>query len=217
MVITRALIALYQSSQIAQSLAFRGGTALNKLFIQPASRYSEDLDFVQLAAEPIGNTLDAIRSILDPWLGTPKRKLTGRSAKLIYRYAAVDGTASRLKLEINTTEHFHILPIQHYVLHMSSPWYIGQAKITSYLLDELMATKLRALYQRKKGRDLFDLWIVFERNLVNIEQVIAGFNEHGERQNEQITRAMFEENLHAKKYDKAFRSDILPLLAQGTV
>lgn len=54
LIISRALIALYNQPKIRSSLAFRGGTALNKLFIQPPSRYSEDIDLVQLISEPIG-------------------------------------------------------------------------------------------------------------------------------------------------------------------
>ena len=83
MVISRALIALYSEPKIKSTLAFRGGTALNKIFIQPPSRYSEDIDFVQIKSAPIGETIDSIRNALDHWLGEPKRKLTDRSAKLI--------------------------------------------------------------------------------------------------------------------------------------
>src|SRR6266513_2265342 len=69
LILSRALVALYQNELIQRTLAFRGGTALNKLFIKPAARYSEDLDFVQMNDEPIGHILTAIRQVLDPWLG----------------------------------------------------------------------------------------------------------------------------------------------------
>lgn len=48
LVISRALVELYNHPEIMSSLSFRGGTALNKLFFTPATRYSEDLDFVQI-------------------------------------------------------------------------------------------------------------------------------------------------------------------------
>ena len=35
-----------------RSLAFRGGTALYKLYLTPAARYSEDIDLVQVEAGP---------------------------------------------------------------------------------------------------------------------------------------------------------------------
>ena len=47
LIISRALVDLYNDPHIKDALVFRGGTALNKLFINPPSRYSEDIDFVQ--------------------------------------------------------------------------------------------------------------------------------------------------------------------------
>jgi len=75
LLISRALVELFSDNHIRKSLAFRGGTALYKLFLTPAPRYSEDIDLVQVNAEPIGETMDRVRSILDPLLGNPKRKL----------------------------------------------------------------------------------------------------------------------------------------------
>jgi predicted nucleotidyltransferase component of viral defense system len=74
LIISRALVCLYNESKVKDSLVFRGGTALNKLFIQPPARYSEDIDFVQKRSEPIGESMSAIRRVLDPWLGELKEK-----------------------------------------------------------------------------------------------------------------------------------------------
>lgn len=94
LIISRALVCLYNNPKVKDSLVFRGGTALNKLFIQPPARYSEDIDFVQKRAEPIGETIGAIRRILDSWLGEPKRKLTERGAKLTYKYISINGLSA---------------------------------------------------------------------------------------------------------------------------
>ena len=75
LVISRALVEMYSVPDIAKRIAFRGGTALYKLYVQPPARYSEDIDLVQIQPEPIGETLDLVRVALDPWLGTPQRKL----------------------------------------------------------------------------------------------------------------------------------------------
>jgi predicted nucleotidyltransferase component of viral defense system len=169
LVISRALVELFKQEMVRSSLVFRGGTALNKLYIQPPARYSEDIDLVQIKSEPIGSTLDAIRSVLDGWLGEPRRLLTERSAKLIYRYTAVDETPAKLKIEINTTEHFHVQPLQAKLYNINSEWFQGLSHVMTYQLNELMGTKLRALYQRRKGRDLFDLWYTLDRGMVNSE------------------------------------------------
>ncbi len=91
LIISRALISLYERPKIRDTLVFRGGTALHKLYVQPAARYSEDIDLVQIVAEPIGQTLNEIRAALS-WLGEPTRKLTERSAKLFYRYTRITQT-----------------------------------------------------------------------------------------------------------------------------
>ena len=52
LMISRALVDLYNDPHVKDALVFRGGTALNKLFINPPARYSEDIDFVQKNADP---------------------------------------------------------------------------------------------------------------------------------------------------------------------
>ncbi len=212
LIISRALVELFNQPLIKSSLVFRGGTALNKLYIQPPARYSEDIDLVQIRAEPIGEVINAIRKALDHWLGEPKRKLTERSAKLIYRYSAVDGTPAKLKIEINTTEHFNVQPLQTPEYVVNSGWYQGSTNIVTYQLEELMGTKLRALYQRRKGRDLFDLWYTAEKRMIDAELVISIFTRYCKHNNESITRAMFEQSMYLKKQHIDFQSDIIPLI-----
>ena len=216
LVISRALVALFNQTKVQDTLVFRGGTALNKLYIKPPIRYSEDIDLVQVKAEPIGKTLDSVRNALDNWLGKPKRKLTERSAKLVYRYTALDQTPAKLKIEINTTEHFHVQPLDTKSFNVNSEWFKGETHVKTYQLDELMGTKLRALYQRRKGRDLFDLWYVMNHQLVNIDNIISVFEHHCKHNNEPVTRAMFEQSLHFKKQHTDFQSDIIPLLSNET-
>ena len=212
LIISRALICLYKEPKVKESLIFRGGTALNKLFIKPPARYSEDLDFVQKKSEPIGSTIDAIRRVLKPWLSEPRRKITERSAKLIFQYQSISGLPAKLKVEINTTEHFGVLPFRTELLEMTSPWYTDSCEIITYELVELMATKLRALYQRRKGRDLFDLWYVWKNDLVDIMQVIEIFQKYCANEGVIITRKFFEENMAFKKLNVDFRTDMNVLL-----
>lgn len=212
LIISRALVNLYEREKIRDSLVFRGGTALNKLYIKPAARYSEDIDLVQIRSEPIGEVINEIRTALS-WLGEPIRKLTERSAKLIYRYVANDNLTKKLKIEINTTEHFHLLGFVDYKFSVTNPWFTGESTVQTYQLNELMGTKLRALYQRRKGRDLFDLWIVLKDNLIDCKAVLDVFLAHCTKENGHISRAIFEKNLSEKINNIDFRHDILALLA----
>ena len=86
LVISRALVDMYSVPELRERLAFRGGTALYKLHLLPPARYSEDIDLVQVEAKPIGETLDIVRGVLDPWLGTPQRKFKEGRVNLVYRF-----------------------------------------------------------------------------------------------------------------------------------
>lgn len=44
LVIERALVEIFSDEFLSEHLAFRGGTALHKLFLKPQVRYSEDID-----------------------------------------------------------------------------------------------------------------------------------------------------------------------------
>lgn len=216
LVISRALVDLYNEPYIKDTLVFRGGTALNKLFLKPPARYSEDIDFVQKKPEPIGKTIDTIRELLKPWLGDPKWKITERGAKLIYQYSAIGGLPAKLKVEINTTEHFQVLPLKYEEFSLESEWFTGSCEIVTYELAELMATKLRALYQRRKGCDLFDLWHVFKQNIVVTDQVIDIFKKYCTNGGIQVSKELFQKNMALKRLNKDFQIDMNVLLSHQT-
>ena len=217
LVISRALVALFSVAALAERLAFRGGTALYKLHLRPPARYSEDIDLVQVRAEPIGGTLDLVRGALDPWLGTSQHRLSERSATLVYRFDSEDDPPlrMRLKIEINTREHFTELGLTRVPFRVESRWFSGDAGVTTFKIDELMGTKLRALYQRSKGRDLFDLWFALAHSAhgaVDTGALFRSFRRYMAEGGHTVTRAQFERNLHEKARSRGFRRDIQPLL-----
>ena len=199
LVISRALVALFSDGDLAATLAFRGGTALYKPFLRPAARYSEDIDLVQMRAGPIGAVMDKIRAALDPWLGRPQWKQTEGRVTLNYRFDSEDAPTIplKLKVEINSREHFTVLGYQKVPFTIASRWFRGRADIPTYCLDELLGTKMRALYQRKKGRDLFDLWYAHQKGGVDPDKIVACFLRYMEAEGETISRAIFEQNLAA--------------------
>ncbi|WP_423925841.1 nucleotidyl transferase AbiEii/AbiGii toxin family protein [Candidatus Palauibacter sp.] len=217
LVISRALVELFRVPALANRLAFRGGTALYKLHLTPPPRYSEDIDLVQVRPEPIGDTLDQMRSRLDPWLGEPRRTFKEGAVKLMYRFASEDvpPLKLRLKVEINTREHFSELGLRSVAFLVDSPWFGGTAEVTTYALEELLGTKLRALYQRRKGRDLFDLWYALEMGSVDPRTVLTCFLRYMRENGHSVTRAQFEENLQGKQTLRDFREDMDPLLRPG--
>lgn len=217
LIISRALVAIFSHPVLAKGLAFRGGTALYKLHLKPPARYSEDIDLVQVNAEPAGAMMDALRAVLDPWLGKPQWKQSEGRVTFFYRVDSEDAppVRLRLKVEINSREHFSVYGYTGSPFAVDSRWFSGSAEIATYELDELLGTKLRALYQRKKGRDLFDLAVALDKGEADPARVIAAFSAYMDHDGHHVTRALFEQNLAAKLGDRQFAADIGPLLAAG--
>ena len=121
----------------------------------------------------------------------------------------------RLKVEVNTREHFAEHGFQHVPFEVTSRWFRGTCDITTYDLDELLGTKLRALYQRRKGRDLFDIATALSLEGVDPARIVAAFQRYMNQGGHQVSRTALEENLASKLEEKRFLSDIPPLLAAG--
>jgi len=217
LLICRALISLFSNKLISESLAFRGGTALHKLFLKPPSRYSEDIDLVQTKAGAIGPAIDAVRETLDDMLGAPKRERGEDSVTLTYRAESEIPPVApmKLKVEINTREHFSVLGYQEYPFSIESRWYSGSCKLKTYGLDELLGTKLRALYQRRKGRDLFDLWLGMTDGKANPKKVVKIFRKYMTEEGLKVSQREYRDNLAKKMTMKSFLADTDNLLRPG--
>ena len=216
LVISRALVRYFSDEILKGQLAFRGGTALNKLVLPVPARYSEDIDLVQIAAGPIGKTLDLLRKRLDSWLGNPKRELNEGRAILRYRFPSeIPPVVNlRLKVEINTREHFTVLGLKSHQFSVENRWFSGNAQISTYQLEEMLGTKLRALYQRKKGRDIFDI-AVSVKHFPNLSKanVVKCFHQYMKHGGHKVSRAEYEANLAEKSrapwFSGGYRSSTL--------
>lgn len=139
-------------------MSLRGGTAFHKLFLETPYRYSEDLDYVRSTEGGIGDVLDRLREIGER-LGYEVASKIRKYPKVIWKYTSSNGISSKIKIEINTFERSPALGL-HYIEHeVDSSYYKGRAKVRTFQKEELVATKIRALYQRSKGRDLYDIWL----------------------------------------------------------
>lgn len=158
LIISRCLVTIFSDEYLNAHLAFRGGTALHKLYLNPAPRYSEDIDLVQIKPEPIKPIMQRLNEVIDFFELPRSTKHGGHGIKALYRFhSELENIKLRLKIEINCKEHQSVYPLIQFPFAVQSEWYSGSCKIHTYDVHELLGTKLRALYQRKKGRDLFDL------------------------------------------------------------
>ncbi|MDD3945987.1 MAG: nucleotidyl transferase AbiEii/AbiGii toxin family protein [Bacteroidales bacterium] len=218
LVICRALVELFSDDLLAKSLAFRGGTALHKLFLNPPQRYSEDIDLVQITAEPFGPIVDRIKERLS-FLGEPKRSPKAHNFTLYFRFESEFPPTMnlRLKVETNTREHFSVSDLAKIPFEVNSKWFKGSCNMNTYKLEELLGTKLRALYQRKKGRDLYDLYIALTRYpSLDKGLLLKCYREYMKFSvDNQPSRNEFILNMEAKINDPEFLGDTTGLLRQG--
>ncbi len=215
LVISRAIVDLSNIDLLRERSAFRGGTPLHKIVLPPAARYSDDIDLTNTSNTAIGETFTAIRKAL-AWIDPKPRYSVGEFPKLLFRFVTTSGEPRRLKVEVATREAFSAGRTVDLPYEVASRFFTGKATVRTYTLEELLATKLRALYQRKKGRDLFDLWYAAQKQAVDLERMYALFLEYWDAMGVQrLARAEVDANM-ADKHQRLVFEDVLPLLAPGT-
>lgn len=217
LVISRALVAIYSDEFLSSQLAFRGGTALHKLYMRPQARYSEDVDLVQIKAGPIKPIMFRLGEVLD-FIPDRVTKQKHYNNTMLCRFMS-EGTPPvqlRLKIEINCFEHFTELGLTKYHFSMDNQWYSGDCQITTYHLAELLGTKLRALYQRRKGRDLLDLYLALTTTDVNTDDVLRCYKRYiAFTVGQPPSQRQFVLNMEEKMRDYDFLSDATPMLRPG--
>ena len=214
LILSRLIIDVANDELLGPELAFRGGTCLNKLCLAEPVRYSEDLDYVRRTATSIKPFMEAIRRIgLNAGL---EEHGTDRSWNMVRMFFDTEPTVApgriRVKFEINVREiqsHRDYVSVPYSV---ASAWWSGQAEVRSFSIEELMGTKLRALHQRRKGRDLLDLWIVLTTLAPDDEGIVAAFRHY--MGSEAFTYRQFAETLRGKLSNAGFRGDIDLLVAE---
>ena len=214
LILSRALVEIFQDEGISKSLVLRGGTALHKLYVDEPLRYSEDIDLVQHTEGPIGPILDRLRDRLDPILGKPRRERNPGTVTLLYRMESeiAPVVPLKLKVEINSREHFDVFGVIEKRFEVQSLWFNGEAQVKTYTLEELMGTKLRALYQRRKGRDLFDQWVALEKKSTHPAKIMEAFRRYMKEGKTKVSQKEFASNLEKKMVSEAFHNDLKPLL-----
>lgn len=222
LMMSRVLVEIYSHKLLSENLLFIGGTALGKLYFNPPHRFSVDLDFVQIEKGPIKETIQypLLHEVMDKLpVSLSKYGPSNLGYKYFFDFDVWDPAIenSRIKIEVNTREHFAIREPNFCEYAVRTEWFEGRSKIKTCDIQEMLARKLLALYDRKKGRDLFDLWYASENKNLNSKSILSCYKEYIEKVREggYITRAQYEENLSQKLNDPSFTEDVRPLLREG--
>ena len=221
--LVHALRAIYTDPFLRDRLYLKGGTALNKLYLPGADRLSVDLDFNAVGSKeqvlqertPVG---EAIAAALEQQDSSYDLNYRGRYDQLtVYaRFSPLSGTArQRLKLEVSFIERFAILGRVEHSLEPTP--FEKPLTVNTYSLEELTSTKLRALHDRRKGRDIYDLFRIADLDL-DLDQaavrkmVLYYFY----RANKVFHYPSFVSNVERKMAERGFRDDVRSLIRHGT-
>ena len=217
LLLSRVLVAIYSDRFLAERLAFRGGTALHKLYFSPQARYSEDIDLVQVASGPFGEIFDHLKKALS-FLPNMRREQKAFNNLMRFRMESEipPVVPIKIKVETNCREHFCELGYRHVPFAMENGWFSGACEINTFQKEELLGTKMRALYQRKKGRDLFDPYYALITGDVDCDAVMRCFRRYIEFSAGEVpSRKMFCENIENKLTMPEFLSDTEAYLRTG--
>ncbi len=196
------IAAIAQHPKLSQSLVFKGGTAIKKLW--HAYRFSEDLDYTEIVpsnnGELLGN-LDEALNVAKTWLesyGNFVFELTQYTEKKEHPFNQAAFTISiqmpwqrkpltRVKLEISRDEELLFEPIEKEIDHDYGED-LSDHKIPTYALEEIICEKFRGVLQNqekliKKGwtrsrvRDYYDLWKLLSnyKNKINVAKIRKAF------------------------------------------
>jgi predicted nucleotidyltransferase component of viral defense system len=183
--------------------------------MKPQARYSEDIDLVQINPNPIKPLLVEIRNAM-MFLGAKRdTKQNDRMNTIAYRFDTeiAPVVKSRLKIEINCREHFSILGYKKMDHSIKNSWFSGSSEIITYEIEELLGTKIRALYQRSKGRDLFDLYYALVNLKPDGDKVVHCYRGYMKQSNSRANTAKeIMLNLDEKMNDTEFTGDLKALL-----
>lgn len=232
LLLCRAMVALFDDAFLSSQIAMRGGTLLHKVHLAPPARYSEDIDLVVVGTRPAEHIRRAIRRVLTDVLGAPKASVwdtlklairntvkPSRVLRMTYSTRSIiePGRTLEIVVEANVTERKpHRAVVE---MPFSFPFRDKsiQTRVKGFDIHEMLGTKMRAMFQRKRGRDLFDLYWALTKSPSPVDPaaIIASFQHYLKQEGTKAGRAEFVGILEAHLKDRGFCSDMEPLLRNG--
>lgn len=230
LLLSLSMIAIFNDGFVRDHVAMRGGTVLHKVHLAPPARYSEDIDLVAITNRNENEIEAGLKRVLRPVLGNRARPLwteaklairnrfrPSRILRIEYDVPSIVETQKKmtLKIEVNVTERDPFLaPV---ALGFSFP-FRGKTESTelrSFDINEMLGTKMRALFQREHGRDLFDLYHAKDGPGVDLDRTISAFMHYMGAEGKEVRRAEFLAALEDRLKNPAFGRDMDDLLRDG--
>lgn len=162
---------------LSRQWVFKGGTCLKKCYIE-TYRFSEDLDFTVLPGGSfLPHDVDPLfRGILSrvtaesgiDFSTSPRFRLrpnqTSTEGRVYYTGPRRTPMPARVKLDITANEVVVRPPVLQRITHPYPDSFPDESSVRCYSFEELFAEKIRAMAQRGRPRDLYDIVNLFRRN-----------------------------------------------------
>ncbi|MEK6892646.1 MAG: nucleotidyl transferase AbiEii/AbiGii toxin family protein [Nanoarchaeota archaeon] len=164
------LTRILYSLKDVDGIYFKGGTALNKIFLSHA-RLSEDIDFTLTRNEKeVRNDILEIVKKLDFFKEYKEGKSVEGFIRIIVKCSSELGD-SELFIDLNQRGKL-ILPSEVYKINHFYSSFIPEFSVKTLAKEELIAEKVRAAITRNKPRDHFDVYHIIHAGIpINIELV----------------------------------------------
>lgn len=162
------VLQIITNSALKDILIFKGGTALHHCYLEQY-RFSEDLDF-SANKRPI--SLEEARKIFADidYLSIKKDYISGATVKIEkLQYAGPLIQLNSLKVEIDFLQNV-LLP--HQTINYNNVWGI-EFGVKVMDIREICAEKIRAMSDRARYRDFYDLFLILEKYQLNLEEIIS--------------------------------------------
>ena len=129
------------------------------------------------------------------------------------------GTNMEIVVEANVTERKPHRPVIKIPFEFPFRDAAVRTQVSGYDIHEMLGTKMRALFQRRRGRDLFDLYwaLTLAKPAVVPSRIIESFQHYLKLEGSVAGRSEFVELLDAHLADRGFCSDMNQLLRAGIV
>lgn len=182
-VIGWVLWGISKEKDLSANWAFKGGTSLKKCYIE-TWRFSEDLDFTVMPNGPykpedveplIQRVLERVHdeSGIDFSIRPLKFKHADKylytEGSIYYRGPRNSPSPARIKLDISGLEKIACPTVLRDISHPYSDALPEASKVRCYAFEEVYAEKLRAMGERGRPRDLYDIVLLYRRRDLRAE------------------------------------------------
>lgn len=164
-VILMLIAGLPEFSRYSGRMVFRGGTCIKKVFYPDETRFSEDLDFMSLTIKESRSFLKAVDGLTGKNLGVTSFERTEveyeneRGLDFILYYTSILQQRNHITFNLSTASPLE--KVSRMEAHVA-PFFSEGPRVLTLGINEIVTEKTRALLQRKKPRDVFDIWFLIE-------------------------------------------------------